>query len=67
MTDDEARQSAVDRQIAYQQRRKLRGDRNPKVWMTPETFALWQKLHPLYGGTENLLATALRKMDQDLD
>ena len=56
------RASNVQRQTAYQRRRKDRGDHLVPVWMTPETWALWQALHPRHGGTEATVRAALDKL-----
>ena len=49
----------VDRQAAYTSARRQRGDKLVAIWMTPETFALWQRLHPQHGGTQAATERAL--------
>ena len=56
------RASNAQRQTAYQKRRKDRGDHLVPVWMTPETWALWQALHPRHGGTEETVRKALQQL-----
>ncbi len=67
---DEARELVQDRkaarvrsQLSHVDRRKRSGDRLVSVWMTPETFALWQDLHPRHGGTQATLEEALRWLE----
>ena len=52
----------VERQSAYNKRRKDRGDRLAQVWMRPDVWELWQRLHAQHGGTEATLQAALRKL-----
>jgi hypothetical protein len=58
----EAKAARVRSQLSHVDRRKRSGARLVSVWMTPDTFALWQALHPQHGGTQQTLDTALRQL-----
>lgn len=65
MTDADRKRANVDKQLAYQDRRRLRGDIHTSVWMDQATHALWLRLHRLYGGRDAALAYAIRKLAED--
>ncbi len=62
---DMRKAEAVRRQLSHVSARRKRGDKLVSIWMTADTFALWQRLHAIHGGTQRTLATALQRMDPD--